>query len=104
MNDDKVLLAINLCDLSGLGTLGPLGSPLNLMLRGDLGDELLPGAWQPTNGVLDGGIVLVRTTPARAEALKGGLEVVGKAKIKRRVRCQVRRQMPDAHWRFVGGR
>ena len=103
MNED-VLLAINLCDLSGLGTLGPLGSPLNLMLREDLGDELLPGAWQPANGVLDGGIVLVRTTPERAEALQGGLEVIGKAKIRRPVRCTVRQQMPDAHWTFVGGR
>ena len=102
MNDDKVHLAVNLADLSGLGTLGSLGSPLNLMLREDLGDELLPGAWQPTGGVLDGAVILVRTTRERAEDLMGGLEVVGKRKLGRKLRCSIRKAIPSKGWRYVG--
>jgi len=43
-------LWINLTDLAMLGTIGPSGSPLNLMIRKDLGDALLPGAITLTSG------------------------------------------------------
>ena len=97
-------LLINLCDLSHLGTLGPLGSPLNLMLRPDLGDELLPGAYYRGDG-LDENFVVVRTTPERAQALRDGLNVIGQRKLGCKVRTMVRQRLPSGDgWRYVPGR
>jgi len=105
MQQDRVILTINLTDLSTLGTIGALGSPLNLMLRADLGDELLPGAYFKLGGNLDTGIILVRTTTERAQALQAGLVVIGQRKLGRKVRTKVRQRLPNTGkgWRYTAG-
>ena len=105
MQQDRVLLAINLTDLSTLGTIGALGSPLNLMLRTDAGDELLPGAYFKVGGDLDAGFILVRTTAERAQVLQAGLVVIGQRKLGRKVRTQVRQRLPNTSkgWRYTAG-
>ena len=93
------LLLINLCDLSDLGTLGPLGSPLNLILRPE--DELLPGAYY-RRSVLDQNFVVVRTSPERARLLSEGLNVIGRRKMGRKVRTSMRKRLPHGDgWAYV---
>lgn len=96
---DKVYLWVNLPDLSVIGTIGPFGSPLNMMVQSDLGDELLPGGAYDHNSV-DHNYVLVHCAPERAEAIQGGLEVIGKTKLRRKLRTRITAKLPtNGKWR-----
>jgi hypothetical protein len=95
-------LWINLMDLDSVGRVGAFGSPLNLMIRKDLGDELLPGAYYKPSGNLDDNYVVVKTTDDRAEAIGGALELIGKKKIGRKIRMRTTVNPPGKAWRWVG--
>lgn len=95
-------LWVNVADLDYMGNLGPLGSPLNLMIRHDLGDTLLPGAvFSPKR--VDDIFVIVECTQERAEAIQGALEVMAKAKIRRKIRTNITAKPPNSTWKTTGG-
>ena len=94
----KVILWVNVPDLQTIGTLGVFGSPINLMVHPDLGDEWLDwGVSHPTR--LDEMFMLLRCTKERAEAIQGGLEVIGKRKMKRAVRTKITQREPTRDWK-----
>jgi hypothetical protein len=94
-------LLVNLCDLDYL-RMPVFGNALTLMIREDLGDRLLPGAWIRESGKVDEMYVIVEATAERAEAIAGGLEVIGKRKMGRRVRTETRAKVPTGKgWRHV---
>jgi len=92
--NNHVYLWVNLCDLHKVGTLGPFGSPLNLMIRPDLGDKLLDNTVYHKNK-LDDMFVLVQCLPDRADALQDAIELIGNKKIGRKVRTRITKTMPD---------
>jgi hypothetical protein len=83
-----------------LGEIVPFGSPLNLMIKPKLGDELLAGAVLHPNR-LDDTFVIVQATPKRCEAIKGGIELVGERKIGRKTRTRITKNMPRKPWRWT---
>ena len=90
-------LWLNLSDIFELGTIGSLGSPLNLLLQEG---ELLPGHWSKQGGGVDEVYLVVEcTTYDRVVALKDALEVIGKRKLGRNVRTRVTVRKPGKHWR-----
>lgn len=93
-------LWVNLSDLSMLGKIGAFGSPLNLMIRSDLGDELLAGAVLHPNR-LDDTFVIVQATPERCEAIQGGIELAGERKLGRKIRTRITKNMPRKPWRWA---
>lgn len=101
LEERKLYLWVNLMDLSTLGTIGPFGSPLNLMIRKELGDELLPGCYYHPQR-LDDNFVVVETKPDRARALVDCLEMIGKRKINRKVRTRITVRLPGKPWQWKG--
>ena len=100
----KVILWVNIPDLQALGTLGPFGSVLNLMIQPDLGDERLDFAVRKPDA-LDNMFILIRCTQERASAITGALGVVGKRKMKRPVRTRTTQGEPIKGWeRFTVNR
>ena len=95
-------LWVNLMDLHSVGTIGPFGSPLNLMIKQDLGDELLPGAYYQPKGNLDDNYVVVAATEDRAKAIGDALEMIGKRKIGRKIRMRTTVNPPGKTWRNTG--
>lgn len=93
-------LWVNVADLDTMGTIGPLGSPLNLMVRQDLGDTLLPGGVF-NRGRIDEIFVIVECTQERATAIKECLEVMSKVKIKRALRTRITENPPNGKWQVV---
>ena len=94
----KVILWVNVPDLQTIGTIGAFGSPINLMVHPDLGDERLDwGVSHPTR--LDEMFMLIRCTKERAKAITGGLEVVGKRKMKHAVRTRITQGEPVKGWK-----
>jgi hypothetical protein len=92
-------LLVNLCDLDYV-KMPVFGNALNLMILPEQGDKLLPGALMNTDRV-DEMYVVVESTKERAEAIAGGLEVVGKRKMGRAVRTMTRAKLPTGqkwHW------
>ena len=90
MPTDNNFLWINLLDLDSLGHIPGFGTPLNLMLRPDLGDNLLDGAFcQKKLDRMDEVFLVVGCTEDRATAIKDCLEMLGKRKIKRVVRTRI---------------
>lgn len=87
---DHLFLLVNLADLSLLGDTG-LGNPLILMICPDLGDEILGGS---VGIKLDEASVVIQATPERCKAIREGIQLVGREKIGRPVRCKVRRTAP----------
>lgn len=100
MNEEKVYLWVNLIDLSDVGTVGPFGSPLNFMIRKDMGDELLPGSYFNPK-MIDETYVIIECTSQRAEAIKGGLSVQGPRKIGREIRTKVTAKLPGKTWHYA---
>lgn len=96
-------LWINLTDLQEIGTLGQLGSPLNFMVRPDLGDKMHLGCWEKDRGPLDQIYVVLECSPERADAITGGLQVVfsRKAKSKRPFRTRKTANLPGPAWRYI---
>lgn len=96
-------LWINLSDLSDCGAVPGMGSPATMLIRGELGDNQLPGVYyNPAR--LDESFVVVETSQERCEAIDGGLQVIGKYKNRRlhRIRTRVTAKAPDKSWRWVG--
>lgn len=90
-------LWLNLSDIFELGTIGPLGSLLNLMLRES---ELLPGHWSKIGGNVDEVYIVIEcATYDRVVILKDALEVIGKRKLGRNVRTRVTVRKPGRHWK-----
>jgi len=83
-----------------LGTIGPLGTPLNLMICKDLGDVLLPGAYC-SNKRLDDIFVVASSSPDRCQAIKGAIELIGEKKIGRKIRTREMVKPPGKTWRHV---
>ena len=86
-------LLVNVPDLHQCGTLGTLGSVLNLMVSEALGDRLLPSYCTRKN--LDDVYLVVESTPERCAAMKDALELIGRRKINRKIRCLVRKRKPS---------
>jgi len=86
-------LLVNILDLEAVGTVGPFGSPLNLMVQERLGDRLLPGGVY-SKSKLDDCFCIVECTEDRATAIEDALHVIGKRKIKRKIRTLQRKNMP----------
>lgn len=92
-----MFLWLNLSDIFELGTIDPLGSPLNLLLREG---ELLPGHWSKRGGDVDEVYLVVECpTYDRIVILKDALEVIGKRKLGRKVRTRVTVRKPGKVWR-----
>lgn len=100
MNEEKVYLWVNLIDLSDVGPLASFGSPLNFFILKDKGDQLLDGSYFNPK-VIDETYVIVECTKDRAEAIKGGLSVVGPRKIGREIRTKVTAKLPGNTWHYV---
>ena len=77
---NKRYLWINLADLADLGTIQPLGSPLNLMIQSQVGDKLLPGAYYSKKCV-DDIFVIVVSSPTRCDAIRAALDVIATRKL-----------------------
>ena len=86
-------LLINLLDLERIGAIGRTGSPLNLMIRPDLGDVM---HWDgvPIGKQVDDVWVAVESSQERVDAIQGGLDVVSRAKTGRGIRCKFRKASP----------
>jgi len=92
-----MFLWLNLSDVSELGTIGPFGSPINLLLREG---ELLSGHWSKQGGGVDEVYLVVECiTNDRVAVLKDALEVIGKRKLGRDVRTRVTTHEPGKQWR-----
>lgn len=101
-DDSKVYLWINFADLTGLGTIGPFGSPLNFMIRKELGDCLLPGVYVKRKlDKLDEQFVVIECTPDRALAIKPAIELLGKRKIGRVIRTRQTTGLPNKAWECI---
>lgn len=85
-------LLVNVPDLHQCGTLGALGSVLHLMVSEDLGDQLLPGYCTRKN--LDDVFLVVESSAERCVAMKDALELIGRRKLKRKIRCLIRKRKP----------
>lgn len=99
-DEAKVYLWVNITDLDAIGTMPVFGTPLNFMIRPELGDERQPGGWYSVER-LDDAYVIIHTTPARAAALKDVLEMFGRRKMKRAVRTRQTNKLPGTGWRYV---
>ena len=95
-----VYLWLNLTDLDELGTIGPLGSPLMLMVNQQFGDNLL-GAVLKANGALDDTWAVVECTTERAAAIRDGIEVVAQRKLSRPMRTKITKRPPGPGWRWA---
>ena len=92
-------LLVNILDLDLLGKIGPLGSPLNLMIQEHLGDRMLPGGVY-SKSRLDDCFFIVECTEERATAIEGALHVIGKRKIGRKIRTLQYKNIPNGKgWR-----
>ncbi len=101
MNNERVYLMINLCDLHQLGAIGSLGSPLKMFINRELGDTLVNQAVYDRKQ-LDQNFVLVHCKPERADAIKNGLAVISKKKLGRAVRTRIRKTYPSGKkWRTM---
>jgi hypothetical protein len=87
-------LLVNILDLDELGSVGPFGSPLTLMVQEQLGDRLLPGGVYKKSR-LDDCFVIVECTKERATAIEDALHMLGKRKMKRKVRTLQRQKIPS---------
>jgi hypothetical protein len=87
-------LLVNILDLDQLGKIGPLGSPLNLMIQEHLGDRMLPGGVYKKSKI-DDCFLIVECTEDRATAIEDALHVIGKHKMKRKVRTLQRKNVPN---------
>ena len=94
MMPDKQYLWINLADLADLGKIGSFGSPLNLMVKPELGDKLLPGAWCSEERV-DETYIVVFSSPVRCVAIKDALNILAERKLRRRMRCRITAHAPQ---------
>lgn len=102
MPADNKFLWINLLDLDSLGHIPEFGTPLNLMIRPDLGDDLLEGAFcQKKLDLMDEVFVVVGCTEDRAIAIKDCLEMLGKKRIRRVVRTRITANLPNEAWKRV---
>ncbi len=87
-------LWVNLPDLDLLGSIGPLGSPLQLLLNDR--DVVLDGGWFGVNKHADEMYIIIEVDDEeRADALIGALEVIGKRKIGRRIRTRKTQSLPN---------
>jgi len=93
-------LWINLSDLSEAGTIPGFGSPLNLMIKTSLGDDLLPNAYAKPD-VLDEAYVVVCTSEDRAKALREALEVIFQRKVGRTIRTRTTQNPPTSTWERI---
>ena len=91
---DRQYLWVNLTDLTSLGRIGPFGSPLNMLVRTDLGDELLPDAYY-SRSQIDDVYVIVVSSPNRCAAIRDALNVIAARKLGRKVRCRVTIKSPQ---------
>ncbi len=96
MKAEKKYLLINLYDLSSLGTVGPLGSPLNLMVRPELGDTLNTNTTIYKGPNADDEFVIFESSQERCLAVQAGLELIGKRKIGRKIRTFLRSRLGRA--------
>ena len=98
----KKYLWIRLTDIDELGTIGPLGSPINLMIRDDLGDRLV-GTVMARKGEIDEAYIIIEATEERIEAIKDGLDLIGEKKLGRRIRTKVTKKLPqnDDKWTWI---
>lgn len=94
-------LWVNMTDLLRVGTIGAFGSVLNMMVRSELGDELLDGAVYKPGHAMDDVFIIVKCTEERAEAIAGGLEVIGERKLHRKVRTHTTQNPPGGAWQWV---
>ena len=95
-------LWVNLADLSSIGTIGPLGSPLKMMILPEKGDELLSVSVFDHNRV-DDIFVLVSCTLERATAISEAMELIAQRKLGRKIRLRTSEKMPETgkKWRVV---
>lgn len=94
-------LWINITDLDGMGTLGPLGSPVTFCIRPELGDRLLEGAYYKPQSNIDDAYLVVETSQERASAIDDVLQLFGVKKLRRKVRTKQTISQPDANWKNV---
>jgi len=87
-------LLVNILGLDAIGTIGPFGTPLNLMIQERLGDRLLPGGVY-NKSKLDDCYCIVECTDDRATAIEEALHMLGKRKMKRKVRTLQRQSIPN---------
>lgn len=100
--ESKVYLWVNMIDLTELGTIGSFDSPLNLMIRPELSDELLEGVYVKRDlDRLDEQFIVIECTPDRATAIKDAIELLGTRKMKRRVRCRTTQGAPVDAWKCI---
>lgn len=94
-------LWVNMTDLLQMGTIGVFGSVLNMMIRSELGDELLDGAVYKPGHAMDDVYIIVKCAEERAVAIAGGLEVIGERKMRRKVRTHTTKNPPGGAWQWV---
>lgn len=100
--EDKVYLWVNILDIDTLGNIGLMGSPFFLLINADLGDNLLPGAVFHPNK-LDDSFLIIETSQERANAISEVLIMMGKHKMKRKVRTRITVNPPNDSWQRVNG-
>ena len=93
-----MVLWVNLSDLVDVGMASPMGSPLFLMIRADLGDELLPYTVYKPGGAVDRVYFVIQCTENRAQAIQGGIELIGRCRLGRKVRTRLTRGEPTKSW------
>jgi len=95
-------LWVNVADLDSMGKVGTLGTPLMFMIRPEMGDNLLPGAVYKSSR-LDDIFVIIECADERAQAIKDAIEVLAKARIKRKIRTRITEKPPNGKWIPVKG-
>lgn len=89
-------LWINLADLTLVGTLGDIGSPIALMFQEG---ELIPGTVSHPKSV-DEVYIVLKVTDERAKILQDAIILVGEKKIKRNIRMRATKRPPTKVWRW----
>lgn len=98
MTIDKMYLWVNLSDITEVGIIYPLGSPLFVMVRPSLGDKLLTYLAYKSGGAVDRIYFVIRCTEERALAIRDGIELIGRHKLGRKVRTRLTKREPGKSW------
>ncbi len=99
-------LRINLADITGKDAdVAGTGNFIHFFIREDLGDKLLPGAYIHKKKIDESWIVIQCENDDRPAAIQGGLEVIGRSKLGRKIRNQANSKLPSTGkygvYRFV---
>jgi hypothetical protein len=89
-------LWVNLADVQGMGTIGPVGSPINFILPPS---QLVGTVQKKSHGLVDE-VYLVYEVES-ADDKEAGLQVIAKQKIERKVRTKHTVNPPSKHWEYV---